>query len=359
MKFCVIPDAHLGYRQHSLEERRDDFYKAFHQCVEKAIMVQASFVIIAGDLFHTRTPDWHDISQALDMFKLLKNCGLGVYAIRGNHDAPSYTDRMGWNELFEKNKWIDALPGWYEDINRDIHYNIHGLNWQTDLNETLRNYKVYRQSNDFNILVLHGGIDNIMYHDKAQVSIETLNSLKDKFNVIFLGHIHKPYSIDNWIFSPGSLENVSVAETQWPNRGMLIVEVDKELNFTVETFAPKRRKTLTYEQDIHSVDNWIDSWLYYQNESEGSMLFVTLTGQIENPLTTEYLSLIEKGIKENSKALFVKIKNQTTLPNEPIKLGEEISTDKAYQFVFGTYAEEAKAIKDDLLNKRKINLEHL
>lgn len=361
VKFAVIPDAHLGYRQHGLEERREDFLKAFWECIIKALEDEVRFIIIAGDLFHTRSPDWYDIKEAFRAFQYAAwGANTPIVVIRGNHDAPSYTDRIGWDDLFSELDVVKKPPYSYYDYDSHKTFNVHGINWQTDLNETLRSYPVYNHnSENFNILTLHGGIDNMLYHDKAQVSMETLNSLKDKFNMIFLGHIHKPYSIDNWIYSPGSLENVSVAETQWPERGMLIVEVQDNFEYEVKTFVPERRKIKTLEHDIHNMEYWLR---FINNEKlklEESMIFLTLTGVVDNPVTTEYLSSIETRLKGATKALFVKIKNQTTLPDEPDKLGEEISVDKAYEFVFGDKADRAKTIKDDLVNKRKLDIKNL
>jgi DNA repair exonuclease SbcCD nuclease subunit len=43
---------------------------------------------------------------------------------------------------------------------------------------------------------------------------------------VALGHIHKPYSQDDWLYNPGSLENNSADEAQWEDRGYYLVEVD-------------------------------------------------------------------------------------------------------------------------------------
>ncbi len=44
-------DTHLGYRQYGLEERREDFSRAFQQIIEIAISEKADALVHAGDLF--------------------------------------------------------------------------------------------------------------------------------------------------------------------------------------------------------------------------------------------------------------------------------------------------------------------
>lgn len=40
-----------------------------------------------------------------------------------------------------------------------------------------------------------------------------------------LGHIHKPYAVDGWIYNPGSPETWSIEEVAWPERGYYLVEI--------------------------------------------------------------------------------------------------------------------------------------
>jgi DNA repair exonuclease SbcCD nuclease subunit len=50
--------------------------------------------------------------------------------------------------------------------------------------------------------------------------------LRPHVDYVALGHFHKPFQVDNWIFNPGSPENCSIAENDWQHRGYLIVDLD-------------------------------------------------------------------------------------------------------------------------------------
>ncbi|MFQ5763089.1 MAG: DNA double-strand break repair protein Mre11, partial [Candidatus Bathyarchaeia archaeon] len=51
-----MADLHLGYTQYNLAERREDFAKAFRQCVDKALELKPELVILAGDIFDNPRP---------------------------------------------------------------------------------------------------------------------------------------------------------------------------------------------------------------------------------------------------------------------------------------------------------------
>ncbi len=46
---------------------------------------------------------------------------------------------------------------------------------------------------------------------------------------IALGHVHKPYEIDSWIFNPGSTETWGAEESAWEDRGYYAVTVDTDV----------------------------------------------------------------------------------------------------------------------------------
>ena len=57
MKFAHISDTHLGFSQFGTGERAKDVYNAFLQAIDISIKEKVEFVVFAGDIFHTPTPD--------------------------------------------------------------------------------------------------------------------------------------------------------------------------------------------------------------------------------------------------------------------------------------------------------------
>ncbi|MBW9223791.1 exonuclease SbcCD subunit D [Methanothermococcus sp. SCGC AD-155-E23] len=88
MQFVHIADNHLGYRQYNLDERERDIYRAFEECIEKIIEIKPDFVVHSGDLFEHSEPSVNALYTAMEGFKRLKDHGIQIYMIHGNHDKP-------------------------------------------------------------------------------------------------------------------------------------------------------------------------------------------------------------------------------------------------------------------------------
>lgn len=90
-------DTHIGFRQYGLEERREDFAKAFLEVVRLAIDERVDAVIHAGDLFEDRLPGAEDLQATLRGLFQLQRAHIKFLGIVGNHEQ-----RRGvqWLDLF-------------------------------------------------------------------------------------------------------------------------------------------------------------------------------------------------------------------------------------------------------------------
>jgi DNA repair exonuclease SbcCD nuclease subunit len=107
----------------------------------------------------------------------------------------------------------------------------------------------------YRVVMLHAGLQGVLDHYAATLTRAHLESLRPHADYLALGHIHKPFVQDDWIFNPGSLETNSVTEVEWSDRGYLYVEVDPgaETAHDVVRVPGRRRRfvPLTYEVTIH------------------------------------------------------------------------------------------------------------
>ena len=101
MNFIHTADLHLGYRQYDLDERFRDFGRSFKAVAQQAIEARAEFLLIAGDLFHSRNINAPTYFQAHHILTLLKDAGIPCIAIEGNHDRAFIRDGMSWLEALE------------------------------------------------------------------------------------------------------------------------------------------------------------------------------------------------------------------------------------------------------------------
>ena len=72
----------------------------------------------------------------------------------------------------------------------------------------------------------HAGVEGQLDEKAGGLSNRQWAPLRPCIDYLALGHFHKPFQIDNWIYNPGSPENCSIAEAAWQQRGYLVVEVD-------------------------------------------------------------------------------------------------------------------------------------
>jgi DNA repair exonuclease SbcCD nuclease subunit len=112
--FLHFSDVHLGYQQYGDRERFNDFGRAFLKAVDVAIEEQVDFVLISGDLFHKSAIDPPTLLQAANGIEGLRNAGISVVAIAGNHDRAKYRDRFSWLDYLAERGYIALLSPSFE-----------------------------------------------------------------------------------------------------------------------------------------------------------------------------------------------------------------------------------------------------
>lgn len=246
-RFLHLADVHLGFRQYNHTERYNDFARAYLAVVEAAIEAKVDFVILAGDLFEKRSIDALTLNQAMRGLEMLATAGIPVIAVEGNHERAYYDEQVGWlrflalrdllvllHPTFKEGKpqltayarrhgaYIDPVPG----------VRVYGMGWMGSATAT--NLEAYadalaEQPHDgieYTIFISHAGVEGVLDGASGGLSMRQWSVLKPRVDYLALGHIHKPYTFDDWVYNPGSPETCSVAEVEWPERGYLLVDVD-------------------------------------------------------------------------------------------------------------------------------------
>jgi len=249
-RFIHAADIHLGYRQYNLQERHDDFTRAFRALVRDAIERKVDFLLIAGDLFHKRIIEPRTFVQAQYFLRELAEAGIPVLAVEGNHERAYYHDRFSWLDALAELGLLKTLnPTWdqgriqlspwdpetssgaYVDLPcgaRVIGLKYYGASTGRALEalrEALEALSASAPAPPYTILMLHASPPGIIEHYGGTVTWDQLEAFRPLVDYVAMGHIHKPFSRQNWIFNPGSLENNSVAEAEWDERGYYVVQV--------------------------------------------------------------------------------------------------------------------------------------
>lgn len=93
-----------------------------------------------------------------------------------------------------------------------------------------------------------------MAHQVGALGSADLEALREQVDYLALGHIHKPYQIDNWIFNPGSLETCNIEEAHWGSRGYFVVESTSD-GIWVQPVLPARRPAYRLDLEVDTMRN--------------------------------------------------------------------------------------------------------
>ncbi|HEV2705052.1 MAG TPA: exonuclease SbcCD subunit D [Pyrinomonadaceae bacterium] len=250
-KFIHMSDVHLGCRRYNLDERTKDFFRAWYDAINKHVIPnRVDFVLIAGDFFDRRNIDPQTMNHAMAGLQQLKDAGIPVVAIEGNHDRRDSVSPYSWMrslsqagllKLLEPTADADspiALVPWDEDERAGSYVDIagariFGTHWygtttnvaMSILSDSVRRARAPER---FNILMLHTDVEGQLNRPNIPaLSVEKLKELRTLVDYVALGHTHKRFELDGWAFNPGSLEACTIDEYR-EERGLYLVEVDDE-----------------------------------------------------------------------------------------------------------------------------------
>jgi len=254
--FIHLADTHLGYEQYGVRERFNDFSRAFWEIMREAAERPVDFVLIAGDLFHKRAIDARTLIHATEGLKLLKERGIPVLAIEGNHDRSYFREGVSWLQFLCHQNYLtlldprmqDGAPvlepwtkekmlGAYVDLPGGK-LRVYGLKWQgaatarslEGLAQALAEVQESERAAgiEYRLLMMHTGVDGIVPRLLGLPTQSQFEPLKKYIDYLALGHVHKPFEIGDWIYNPGSTETCGAEEVAWAERGYYLVEIDTE-----------------------------------------------------------------------------------------------------------------------------------
>ncbi len=285
--FLHIADVHLGYEQYGSVERFLDFGQAFYEAIKYAKDSDVDFVLISGDLFNKRSVNPKTLLQATYALKMLKEMDIPVICVEGNHDRAHFSDEVSWMNYLAREGFIKLLnpeirdgkvliTPWDEKKARGAYYEIDGVRiygikyYGSSTEAVLREFiKNVEPSDRFSILMMHTAIEGYIPGNAGVISYSTLSELRDRINYVALGHVHKFYTVDDWVYNPGSLETWSVDEYRW-KKGFIHAVV-KDGKIRAELIENRRRKFVRLNFDFKGEESYRDLEIFMaKNRVEGN-----------------------------------------------------------------------------------------
>lgn len=365
-RFLHIADIHLGYQQYGLSERFDDFSRTFIDIVDEALRREVDFVLLAGDLFHKRAVNPLAMRVAVAGLETLRDAEVPVLAVEGNHEKAYYRDQYSWLEFLDAMEYLRLLNPAFEEGRATLAPHGKGGGAYTDVADGVRVYglKYYGASTSralasfidalssvdasevrYTILMMHAGLEGQLAHI-GSLKMSDLAPLRDAIDYVALGHIHKPYTVNDWVFNPGSTETCSIQEAiMWSRRGAFFVEIDpgSDPPHRAQRFVPERRPfhRLSVEVDgltsPQAVYDYVDT-LIAHNDAEvrseaGPVVEVLLRGVLPFNRYELDLNAIQSKVARAWDPLTVRVQSQITPAEFEIDVEAEASRGELEQSV--------------------------
>lgn len=258
VKFIHASDIHLGAAQYRNEYRSDDFVKAFQEILELGIVHQVDFIILGGDVFTSLEMLPGKLTKIISLLKEFKNFtqnSIFIIAIEGNHDIRKFSrgvrfERRGqsWLKLLNSLGLIVLLDADLEvpleqvfkpynfkinkggkiQIKNVVVYGTRYLGEKPIQQLSIIRKAITKEKGQYNILIQHFGIEGQM-DNVPGINLEDIQHLRHRVDYLALGHFHKQFIIDDWIFNPGSSEAACVMDHSY-KRGIFLVKIAKKEN---------------------------------------------------------------------------------------------------------------------------------
>ncbi|NHI92047.1 MAG: hypothetical protein EAX96_06050 [Candidatus Lokiarchaeota archaeon] len=257
-RYAILSDLHLVQKNIPNYDNLSDFKALLMNLKEK----EFRGILIAGDFFDekisTRLYLRHSDGESImfEVRKIIKEIGIPIYCLKGNHDAESVlftTEQALSSNLFHypQNNWVE-LPDidiYFLNSNADEFYDREDYNsFLIEEFKKIANSILKMSQTKPKILLMHENIGP----RPICISKDTISILADKFALIFNGHEHvfqeKVLGIPNLINLPPSLPSLLHIGKFW------IKKFEREEDIDLKTIERRKGSPFGYIELI-SQDN--------------------------------------------------------------------------------------------------------
>ncbi len=298
-RFLHAADLHLdsplrgleAYEGAPVDQIRGATRRALENLVDLAVQERVEFVLLAGDIYDGDWPDHNTGLFFVGQMLRLREAGIPVVVIRGNHDA---ANRITKSLRLPDNVTVlghDAPESVECPKIRELGVAVHGMSYATA--EEDRNLALGYPPAEvgmFNIGVLHTGLAGAEGHQPyAPCSLEDLRA--HHYDYWALGHIHKREIVcrDPWVVFSGNTQGRHVRETGAKGCYLVTVTGDQEVRAEFHALDVFRweicRVDVSNAPDVDTMIEQIGGAIQNRVESHGGMaLAVRIEVEGETPL---------------------------------------------------------------------------
>lgn len=291
MRILHTADWHIGKIVNEFSMLEDQKF-VFEQMIEKVKELEVDVLVMAGDLYDRAIPPKEAVSLATEVFtRLIKEAGVSVLAIAGNHDS---NERLEYGaELLSSSKlYIEGtvkknirkvsidevnfylLPFGDHVMIRQLLENNEIKDLEDATRAQLASIKNSMNKDEINILIFHGYVvnqtkDSVEESESERpLSIGTAEfidaSVFADFDYVALGHLHKAQKVKrDTVRYSGSPLKYSKSEAKHKKQHLLLDIENGEIDIQTIEVEPVR--------DLRVVRGTFDALM--QGESEDYLFF--------------------------------------------------------------------------------------
>lgn len=271
-RLAHLSDIHAGYKatrlvnSQGINLREADGYVTLSRIVKDVILNEVDAVVIAGDVFHTPTPEMRSIIFVQNQFRKLWQSGIPVYALAGNHDTNDIRADIAASRVLDdpwRKIYSHAEPYAVHEIADGIHLHLVSHHMYSDQGETMKHITPVK--NEINIFSTHGSCIDPILEEKLHTEqspreiVIPDELLKDKdWSYTMLGHIHergwvgskdkKTDTSNTKIYYNGSIIRRGFSDKHTPlGRGWTLWEIDSSGQFKATPKSIAQRPQYDFE----------------------------------------------------------------------------------------------------------------
>lgn len=279
-------------------ERKEDLYRNFSAIVDHALRDRPDLFLVTGDVFDRISPTNAARVFLTQRMRQLKEAGIPVFIIGGNHDVPKVGQlphlaidvlaSAGLATVFSRSDILEkqALEVGGKTVSvmgKSYFARFEGANPLKGLDIPL--------DGDYNVLMIHGSMQGLnvvsSVPEMASQNPFQADDIRKGLDYLALGHFHNYYVREHegcTIVNPGSIERLSWAELD-DEKGFVWAELDgseTSIEFVKLPTRPMERHELTLSKDTDYTPSIKDSVIEHLHEmaDEGKMIRLDIGGLI-------------------------------------------------------------------------------
>jgi len=207
------------------QERKEDLNKNFSTAVDYALKNKPDLFLMTGDIFDRVSPGNAARILVTEKVRQLKEAGISVFMIGGNHDVPKLGSQHLAIDVLSSAGLATVFSGSNKLESRILQVNgksvcVAGKSYftQVESENPLRGHTI-PIGGDYNLVMIHGSLQGLDVVSSVPEMVSqnpfSPEDIRAGLNYMALGHFHNYYERDHEgckIVNPGSMEKLSWAE---------------------------------------------------------------------------------------------------------------------------------------------------